>query len=117
MKARYAGAAGAARTRISRNGKGDAYAYCKACHRGAIDRRWTSERAVEAMLDRRERGQPTIRRLGCRQRRGSAPRPGEADTPDPVASVGVGQQLSSVSWVGREGPLPILCLNLELQLA
>ena len=25
-----------------RNGKGDAYAYCKACHPGAIERRWTS---------------------------------------------------------------------------
>jgi hypothetical protein len=34
-----------------RNGKGDAYAYCKACHPGAIERRWTRERVVEAMLD------------------------------------------------------------------
>ena len=27
----------------ARNGKGDAYAYCKACHSGAIQRRWTRE--------------------------------------------------------------------------
>src|SRR5450755_757699 len=32
-----------------RNGKGDAYAYCKACHPGAIQRRWTRERVLEAM--------------------------------------------------------------------
>ena len=34
-----------------RNGKGDAYAYCKACHPGAIERRWTSERILAAMRD------------------------------------------------------------------
>jgi hypothetical protein len=34
-----------------RNGKGDAYAYCKACHPGAIERRWTRERVIDAMLD------------------------------------------------------------------
>jgi AcrR family transcriptional regulator len=34
-----------------RNGKGDAYAYCKACHPGAIEQRWTRERVVDAMLD------------------------------------------------------------------
>jgi hypothetical protein len=34
-----------------RNGKGDAYAYCKRCHPGAIERRWTQERVVEAMLE------------------------------------------------------------------
>ena len=38
-----------------RNGKGDAYAYCKACHPGAIERRWTRERVVEALLDWRRR--------------------------------------------------------------
>jgi hypothetical protein len=32
-----------------RNGKGDAYRYCKACHPGAIERRWTRERVVDAM--------------------------------------------------------------------
>jgi hypothetical protein len=32
-----------------RNGKGDAYAYCKACHPGAIGRLWTRERVLEAM--------------------------------------------------------------------
>ena len=38
-----------------RNGKGDAYAYCKRCHPGAIERRWTQERVVEAMLEWRRR--------------------------------------------------------------
>ena len=32
-----------------RNGKGDAYAYCKACHPGAIGRRWTGDRVLDAM--------------------------------------------------------------------
>ena len=41
---------GAART-PSRNRKGDAYAYCKRCHPGAIERRWTQELVVEAMLE------------------------------------------------------------------
>jgi hypothetical protein len=38
-----------------RNGKGDAYAYCKACHPGAIEWRWTRERVLEAMRDWRTR--------------------------------------------------------------
>ena len=33
----------------ARNGKGDAYAYCKACHPGAIERRWTRDRVLDAM--------------------------------------------------------------------
>jgi AraC-like DNA-binding protein len=32
-----------------RNGKGDASAYCKACHPGAIGRRWTRDRMLDAM--------------------------------------------------------------------
>jgi hypothetical protein len=39
----------------ARNGKGDGYAYCKRCHPGAIQRRWTPERLVEAMLEWRRR--------------------------------------------------------------
>ncbi|MGN6171083.1 MAG: hypothetical protein ACTHQQ_23365, partial [Solirubrobacteraceae bacterium] len=35
--------------------KGDAYAYCKACHPGAIERRWTRERVLEAMGEWRDR--------------------------------------------------------------
>jgi hypothetical protein len=38
-----------------RNGKGDAYAYCEACHPGAIERRWTRERVLAAMREWRER--------------------------------------------------------------
>jgi hypothetical protein len=37
-----------------RNGKGDAYAYCKRCHPGAIERRWTRERVLDAMRAWRE---------------------------------------------------------------
>jgi hypothetical protein len=33
----------------ARNGKGDAYAYRKRCHPGAIARQWTRERSREAM--------------------------------------------------------------------
>jgi hypothetical protein len=32
-----------------RNGKGDAYAYCKACHPGAVERRWTRELVLDAI--------------------------------------------------------------------
>jgi len=38
-----------------RNGKGDAYAYCKVCHPGAIERRWTRERVLDAMREWRAR--------------------------------------------------------------
>jgi hypothetical protein len=39
----------AAERRPARGGKGDAYAYCKKCHPGAIAREWTRERVREAM--------------------------------------------------------------------
>jgi AcrR family transcriptional regulator len=45
-----------------RNGKGDAYSYCKACHPGAIERRWTRARVLEAMWARR------LGTAGCRRR-------------------------------------------------
>jgi hypothetical protein len=38
-----------------RNGKGDAYRYCKACHPGPIKPRWTRELVLEAMRDWQER--------------------------------------------------------------
>jgi hypothetical protein len=38
-----------------RNGKGDAYGYCKSCHPGAIRRRWTRENVLAAMRDWRDR--------------------------------------------------------------
>lgn len=58
VKARYVGVCrGCGAYTQPRNGEGDAYAYCKACHPGAIERRWTRERVVEAMLDwRRQYG-------------------------------------------------------------
>ena len=45
VKARYVGVCrGCGAYTQPRNGKGDAYAYCKACHPGAIERRWTARR-------------------------------------------------------------------------
>ena len=56
VKARYQGVCrGCGAYTQPRNGKGDAYAYCKACHPGATERRWTRERVVDAMLDWRRR--------------------------------------------------------------
>ena len=51
-KARYVGVCrGCGAYTQPRNGKGDAYAYCKACHPGAIERRWTRELVLEAMRE------------------------------------------------------------------
>jgi AraC-like DNA-binding protein len=56
VKARYLGVCrGCGAYTQPRNGKGDAYAYCKACHPGAIERRWTRERVIRAMLEWRAR--------------------------------------------------------------
>jgi AraC-like DNA-binding protein len=56
VKARYVGLCrGCGANTQPRNGKGDAYAYCKVCHPGAIERRWTRDRVIEAMLDWRSR--------------------------------------------------------------
>ena len=56
VKARYQGVCrGCGAYTQPRNGKGDAYAYCKACHPGAIERRWTRERVLDAMRDWRAR--------------------------------------------------------------
>jgi hypothetical protein len=50
VKARYVGVCrGCGAYTKPCNGKGDAYAYCKACHPGAIERRWTRERVLDAM--------------------------------------------------------------------
>ena len=56
VKARYVGVCrGCGAYTQPRNGKGDAYAYCKRCHPGAIQRRWTRELVISAMLEWRER--------------------------------------------------------------
>ena len=56
VKVRYQGVCrGCGAYTQSRNGKGDAYAYCKICHPGAIQRRWTRELVISAMLAWRER--------------------------------------------------------------
>ena len=50
VKARYVGVCrGCGAYTQPRNGKGDAYAYCKACHPGAIERRWSRARVTRAM--------------------------------------------------------------------
>jgi hypothetical protein len=52
VKARYVGVCrGCGAYTQPHNGKGDAYAYCKACHPGAIARRWTPELVLEAMRE------------------------------------------------------------------
>ena len=56
VKARYVGVCrGCGAYTQPRNRKGDAYAYCKACHPGATERRWTSEGVLAAMWDWRAR--------------------------------------------------------------
>jgi hypothetical protein len=56
VKARYLGVCrGCGADTQPRNGKGDAYAYCKACHPGAIQVRWTRERVPAAMGEWRDR--------------------------------------------------------------
>ena len=56
VKARYVGVCrGCGAYTQPRNGKGDAYAYCKRCHPGAIERRWTRELVISAMVEWRER--------------------------------------------------------------
>ncbi len=56
VKARYQGVCrGCGGYTQPRNGKGDAYAYCKHCHPGAIERSWTRQRVLDAMLEWRSR--------------------------------------------------------------
>ena len=56
VKARYVGVCrGCGAYTQPRNGKGDAYRYCKRCHPGAIERRWTRERVLAAMREWRAR--------------------------------------------------------------
>jgi AraC-like DNA-binding protein len=56
VKARYQGVCrGCGAYTQPRNGKGDAYAYCKACHPGAIERRWRRELVLAAMREWRAR--------------------------------------------------------------
>jgi AraC-like DNA-binding protein len=56
VKARYQGVCrGCGAYTQPRNGKSDAYAYCKGCHPGAIERRWTRQRVIDAMCEWRAR--------------------------------------------------------------
>ena len=52
VKARYRGVCrGCGAPTQPRNGKGDAYAYCKRCHPGAIEPRWPQKLVLAAMRD------------------------------------------------------------------
>ena len=56
MTARYVGVCrGCGAYTQPRNGKGDAYPYCKRCHPGAVQARWTRKVVISAMLAWRER--------------------------------------------------------------
>jgi AraC-like DNA-binding protein len=56
VKGRYVGVCrGCGAYTQPRNGKGDAYAYCKRCHAGAIQRRWSRDGVLAAMAEWRER--------------------------------------------------------------
>jgi AraC-like DNA-binding protein len=56
VKARYVGVCrGCGAYTQPRNGKGDAYRYCKRCHPGAIARRWTRQGVIDAMREWRAR--------------------------------------------------------------
>ena len=56
VKRRYQGACrNCGAPTSARNGKGDAYAHCKACRPGAIQPRWTRELVLEAMRAWQER--------------------------------------------------------------
>jgi hypothetical protein len=93
VKARYVGVCrGCGAYTQPRNGKGDAYAYCKACHPGAIQRRWTRERVLEAMGEWVDRyGRPLSSydwsRTHARRRGGEALRRLEADEWPPASVV------------------------------
>jgi hypothetical protein len=52
VKARYVGLCrGCGAYTQPRNGKGDAYPYCKRCRPGAIQREWTQELVLAAMIE------------------------------------------------------------------
>jgi len=56
VKARYVGLCrGCGAYTQPRNGKGDAYRYCKRCRPGAIQRKWTRELVLDAMREWRTR--------------------------------------------------------------
>jgi hypothetical protein len=78
VKARYAWVCrGCGSCTQPRNSNGDASAYCKRCHPGAIERRCTPELVISAMLEWRERYGPLPSsydwsRTHARQRGGNA---------------------------------------------
>jgi AraC-like DNA-binding protein len=64
VNARYVGVCrGCGAYTQPRNGKGDAYRYCKRCRPGAINQKWTRERVLAAMREWRERCGSLRRRM------------------------------------------------------
>jgi hypothetical protein len=93
VKARYLGVCrGCGAYTQPRNGKGDAYAYCKRCHPGAIGRRWTRDGVLAATGEWRER-YGRVRTsydwsvTHARRRGGEAPRHLEAEEWPPASVV------------------------------
>jgi hypothetical protein len=91
VKTRYRGVCrGCGNPTQPRNGKGDAYEYCKTCHPGAIAARWTRDGVRDAMLAWLERfgDLPTSyewSRTHARRRGGPAlERLQESDWPSPA---------------------------------
>jgi AraC-like DNA-binding protein len=90
----------------ARAGKGDAYAYCKTCHPGAIQARWTRELVLEAMRAWQDRyGRAPARMTG------RAPTPaGAAPTGSPASKSATGRppaRSATCSAPGRKpGPKP-----------
>lgn len=92
VKARYQGVCrGCGADTQPRNGKGDAYRYCKRCHPGAIEPKWSRGLVVDAMRDWRGRygrlpSSYDWSRTHARRRGGAAVRRLE-ETHAPAASV------------------------------
>ena len=97
VKARYVGVCrGCGAYTQPRNGKGDAYAYCKRCHPGAIERRWTQRAGA-----RRDARVALLATAGCRR-----PTTGRART-----RAGVGERRSN-DWPADEWPAASVVGNL-----
>ena len=111
VKARYVGVCrGCGAYTQPRNGKGDAYAYCKACHPSAIERRWTRERVLEAMgewLDRYGRLPSSYdwSRTHARRRGGDALRRSEQEPDDALGRVERALYLTAAMTGMRQGEL------------
>jgi hypothetical protein len=109
VKARYVGVCrGCGAYTQPRNGKGGAYASCKACHPAAAERRWTHKRGLDAMRQwracygRRPSSYDWSGALGAGVGRGA-----NADEPGRWSAVGRPVERSTGSWDGCRGAIPM----------